>query len=41
MNDNYPLKDHSIFDLQWSFDEGPRAFKTKEEAEAWVEEFGK
>ena len=41
MNDNYPLKDHSIFDLEWSFDEGPRAFKTMEEAEAWVKEFSK
>lgn len=40
-NYNYSLKDHSIFDLEWSFDEGPRAFKTMEEAEAWVKEFSK
>lgn len=40
-NYNSSLKDHSIFDLEWSFDEGPRAFKTMEEAEAWVKEFSK
>lgn len=34
------LANHSIFDLSYCFDEGPRAFKTKEEAEKWVEEFG-
>lgn len=38
---NSSLKDHSIFDLEWSFDEGPRAFKTMEEAEAWVKKFSK
>ena len=35
------LKDISIFDLEYAEDEGDYAFKTEEEAEEWLEEFGK
>lgn len=35
------LKDISIFDLEYAGDEGDYAFKTEEEAEKWLKEFGK
>ena len=38
---DYYLKDISIFELGFADDEGDYAFKTKEEAEKWLKEFGK
>lgn len=38
---DYYLKDISIFELNYADDEGDYAFKTEEEAQSWLDEFGK
>lgn len=33
------MMNHSIFDLQYAYDEGDYAFATQEEAKEWIKEF--